>query len=244
MGLAEVPFLLLQSLAYVAPLYAAVHFAYTAAKAAWFWLYVLLGLAVCTATGGGVMNLSPSLPAAVAAAGGLVMLWNVFCGFLIPRQSIRPWWVWAYWANPVTYVIYGTLVTQLGDLTHTPLALTLAGGGVAAGAAAGAGGVRASAGGAPGSAAAAGQGGGHGGGGGGVGAAGTEGGIIRAAGAAGAAAPQATQPQPLVVAAYVQQAFGYEYDMRGWLVLVLAAFIAAGRAASYFGLTRLHFQQR
>eukprot|EP00198_Chlamydomonas_reinhardtii_P007939 XP_001697276.1 predicted protein [Chlamydomonas reinhardtii] len=92
-GLAELPPLLLQSLLYTVPLYAAVHLAFTAAKAAWFWLFVFLGL-----------------------------------------TSIRPWWLWAYWANPVTYVIYGATVTQLGDMRHTPLRLALGGAAGAAGA--------------------------------------------------------------------------------------------------------------
>ncbi|PNW70640.1 hypothetical protein CHLRE_17g728400v5 [Chlamydomonas reinhardtii] len=220
-GLAELPPLLLQSLLYTVPLYAAVHLAFTAAKAAWFWLFVFLGLTVCTAAGGGVMNLSPSLPAAVAAAGALVMLWNVFCGFLIPRRSIRPWWLWAYWANPVTYVIYGATVTQLGDMRHTPLRLALGGAAGAAGAVAGVGGDTGT---------------GAGGVGGGGGAA--------AAAAAEAGSHQLLQPPMMSVAEYVETAFGYHYHMRGWLVLILLAFIALGRAASYYGLTRLNFQHR
>lgn len=31
-------------------------------------------------------------------------------------QNFPIWWRWAYWANPVAYHMYGTLVSQFGDL--------------------------------------------------------------------------------------------------------------------------------
>ena len=25
-------------------------------------------------------------------------------GFLLPRSDIKPWWIWFYWANPLSYI--------------------------------------------------------------------------------------------------------------------------------------------
>lgn len=65
------------------------------------------------------MNLAPVMPTAIAGSSGLIMLWNLFCGFLISRPNMKPWYLWAYYANPPTWTIYGTAVSQLGDLTDT-----------------------------------------------------------------------------------------------------------------------------
>ncbi len=44
-------------------------------------------------------------------------------------QDIYGWWIWSYYFNPATYVLYGTITTQLGDVYDTNVmigALTMA----------------------------------------------------------------------------------------------------------------------
>ena len=43
---------------------------------------------------------------------------------MIYRSEIKDWWVWAYYWNPATYVLYGTITTQLGDVTDEYLQLS------------------------------------------------------------------------------------------------------------------------
>ncbi|EFJ39478.1 hypothetical protein VOLCADRAFT_100922 [Volvox carteri f. nagariensis] len=115
-SMSEMPFVFLESVLYVVIMYCTVQFEFTAAKALWFWLYIWFALLVCTFMGMGFMNLSPNMPAAIASCSGLVLLWNLFCGFLIYRRDIKPWYLWAYYGNPITYIIYGCIITQLGDV--------------------------------------------------------------------------------------------------------------------------------
>ncbi|CAN1807333.1 ABC transporter G family member 40 [Linum perenne] len=45
--------------------------------------------------------------------------WNLFCGFMIPRPSIPIWWRWYYWADPISWTLYGLLASQYGDVKTT-----------------------------------------------------------------------------------------------------------------------------
>jgi hypothetical protein len=33
----------------------------------------------------------------------VLLLVFIFGGFLIPRDDVRPWWIWAYWSSPMMY---------------------------------------------------------------------------------------------------------------------------------------------
>jgi len=46
------------------------------------------------------------------------------------------------------------------------------------------------------------------------------------------------------VAAYVRDQFGFHYDMRGWIVLILVGFILVFRLATIIALKKLTFQKR
>ncbi|KAG2454171.1 hypothetical protein HYH02_001206 [Chlamydomonas schloesseri] len=175
-AIAEMPFLFVQSVLFVVIVYTTVHFEFNSAKAMWFWLYMWLETMFFTFFGIAAMNLAPVMPTAIAGSSGLIMLWNLFCGFLISRPNMKPWYLWAYYANPPTWTIYGTAVTQLGDLTDTFIQL-------------------------PGG-------------------------------------------ETTSVANYIKGAFSYDYDMRGWIVLIMIGFIVACRVAAYYGLIRLNFQKR
>ncbi|GLC46814.1 hypothetical protein PLESTM_001929100 [Pleodorina starrii] len=117
-GLAEFPYLFVQSVVYVIIVYCTTQFEFDSEKALWFWLFIWLNIMCFTYLGMGCMNLTPNMPACIAATSFAVLLWNLFCGFLIYRDDIKPWWIWAYYFNPATYSIYGCIVTQLGDVTH------------------------------------------------------------------------------------------------------------------------------
>ncbi|GIL92366.1 hypothetical protein Vretifemale_19890 [Volvox reticuliferus] len=115
-GLAEMPFVFLESILYVVIMYCTIHFEFTSEKALWFWLYIWFALMICTFMGMGFMSMTPNMPAAIASGSALVLLWNLFCGFLIYRKDIKPWYLWAYYGNPITYIIYGCVTTQMGDV--------------------------------------------------------------------------------------------------------------------------------
>jgi hypothetical protein len=54
------------------------------------------------------------LPAAVFCS-----VWFMFAGFFLPYSAMPAWWSWLYWINPLSYMLYGIIASQLGDVTST-----------------------------------------------------------------------------------------------------------------------------
>ncbi|KAG2484025.1 hypothetical protein HYH03_017115 [Edaphochlamys debaryana] len=173
--LAELPFLICQVILYVGILYPTVHFMFDGPKFGWFLLYVMLDVLAFTYMGMGAMNLSKNMPIAIAGASLLLMLWDLFCGFLIPRPGMKDYYIWAYYCNPLMWIIQGVTVTQLGDLNGSYVM---------------------------------------------------------------------TNTGPLTVPDFLDRYFAYDYSMRGWIVLILIAFMLTFWGATFFGITRLNFQTR
>uniref|UniRef100_A0A6U0YCP6 ABC transporter domain-containing protein n=1 Tax=Polytomella parva TaxID=51329 RepID=A0A6U0YCP6_9CHLO len=115
-GFVEQPYLLAQSIFYVIMIYFQMHFFFTATKFFWFFLYVWFNLLTFTSFGMAFMNVFPAVQLAMAGTAPFMLLWNLYCGFLIYKNQIHPWWIWMYYLSPATYSIYGCVVTQLGDL--------------------------------------------------------------------------------------------------------------------------------
>ncbi|GIL92378.1 hypothetical protein Vretifemale_19894, partial [Volvox reticuliferus] len=61
-GLAEMPFVFLESILYVVIMYCTIHFEFTSEKALWFWLYIWFALMICTFMGMGFMSMTPNMP--------------------------------------------------------------------------------------------------------------------------------------------------------------------------------------
>eukprot|EP00198_Chlamydomonas_reinhardtii_P008553 XP_001697890.1 ABC transporter [Chlamydomonas reinhardtii] len=115
-GLAEMPYLAVQSILYSIIVYFLIQFEFTAVKFFWFLLYFWLNLMAFTFFGVAAMSILPAVPLATAGASFGLLLWNLYCGFLVYKKDIHPWWIGAYYVNPATYTIYGVVATQLGDL--------------------------------------------------------------------------------------------------------------------------------
>jgi hypothetical protein len=45
-------------------------------------------------------------------SGVLLILMVLFCGYIIPKSSIPPGWVWFYWINPIAYVLRSVTVNE------------------------------------------------------------------------------------------------------------------------------------
>eukprot|EP00850_Spirogloea_muscicola_P010335 SM000060S19667 [mRNA] locus=s60:404941:415471:- [translate_table: standard] len=112
----EVPYILIQSTAYSIIVYAMIHFEWTADKFFWFYLYMFLTLILFTFYGMMMVSLTPNPQAAAIVSSFFYGLWNLFSGFLIPEPSIPGWWVWFYYINPLAWVLYGMITSQLGNV--------------------------------------------------------------------------------------------------------------------------------
>jgi ABC-type multidrug transport system permease subunit len=54
----------------------------------------------------------PTNQVAALTGSALITLWNLFCGFLIPKESIPEFWIWMYWLSPTRYVIEALEASQ------------------------------------------------------------------------------------------------------------------------------------
>ncbi|WCJ20352.1 ABC transporter G family member 39 [Euphorbia peplus] len=65
-----------------------------------------------------IVAVTPNHHIAAVVAVAFYALWNVFSGFIIPRSRIPVWWRWYYWICPVSWTLYGMIVSQFGDVNE------------------------------------------------------------------------------------------------------------------------------
>ncbi|XP_028551888.1 ABC transporter G family member 44 isoform X1 [Dendrobium catenatum] len=112
----EQPYILIQSIIYSILVYAMIGFEWTAAKFFWYLFFTYFTLLYFTYYGMLAVSLTPSLNIASIIVAGFYSVWNLFGGFIVPRPAIPIWWRWYYWACPVSWTLYGLLVSQYGDV--------------------------------------------------------------------------------------------------------------------------------
>lgn len=47
---------------------------------------------------------------------GVYGFWKLWAGFIIPYNEFGNVWVWTFWINPLTYVVYGCTMWMYGEL--------------------------------------------------------------------------------------------------------------------------------
>lgn len=87
-----------------------------AAKFFWYFLFTLLTLLFFTYYGMMSVAISPNIQLAAIMSGSVYSIWFVFAGFFIPYAAMPVWWSWFYWLNPLSYMLYGIITSQLGDV--------------------------------------------------------------------------------------------------------------------------------
>ncbi|KAL4434347.1 hypothetical protein ABPG75_000788 [Micractinium tetrahymenae] len=115
LGLAEVPYLLLQVLVMVNMVYWLVHFSHTAWKYFYFLLLYSITLLMYTLCGQFLVAATPNQLMAQLLAASLNQLWTISNGFLIPYPMIPKGWKWLNRISPTTWILYGLGGSQLGD---------------------------------------------------------------------------------------------------------------------------------
>ncbi|CAI7740193.1 unnamed protein product [Closterium sp. NIES-53] len=115
-GAIETPYVVVETLLFCVITYALLELEWTAAK---FWMYcafICLTLLCFASFGMMAVAITPNELLAVVLSGFFVMLWNLMCGFLIPKPEIPVWWSWFYYINPIAWSLYGLITSQLGDI--------------------------------------------------------------------------------------------------------------------------------
>ncbi|CDO97981.1 unnamed protein product [Coffea canephora] len=117
--IAEIPYIFLQTSYYSLIVYAMVGFEWTAAKFFWFYFVTFFSFLYFTYYGMMTVSISPNHQVASIIAAAFYGIFNIFAGFYIPRPKIPKWWIWYYWICPVSWTLYGLILSQYGDVEDT-----------------------------------------------------------------------------------------------------------------------------
>ncbi|XP_042517442.1 pleiotropic drug resistance protein 1-like [Macadamia integrifolia] len=116
--LIEVPHIFIQTVIYGIMVYSMIAFQWTAVKFFWYLFFMYFTLLYYTFYGMMAVAMTPNPHIAAIVSSAFYAQWNLFSGFIIPRPSIPIWWRWYYWACPVSWTLYGLVVSQFGDLQN------------------------------------------------------------------------------------------------------------------------------
>ncbi|MBA0658554.1 hypothetical protein Goklo_010752 [Gossypium klotzschianum] len=114
----EIPYIFVQASVYGVIVYSMIGFEWTAAKFFWYIFFMLFTLLYFTFYGMMAVAVTPNSHIAAIVSSAFYGLWNLFSGFIIPRPSMPVWWRWYYWICPVSWTLYGLLVSQFGDINE------------------------------------------------------------------------------------------------------------------------------
>ncbi|KAK8938646.1 Pleiotropic drug resistance protein 15 [Platanthera zijinensis] len=112
----EIPYVLCQAVYYTLIVYYMMSFQWTALKFLWFFLISFISFLYFTYYGMMSVAVSPSLQVAGICSASIFFLLELFSGFFIPKLELPVWWVWFYWINPLSWTLYGLIVTQYNDV--------------------------------------------------------------------------------------------------------------------------------
>ncbi|RVW28717.1 Pleiotropic drug resistance protein 1 [Vitis vinifera] len=117
-ALVEIPYIFSQAVVYGLIVYAMIGFEWTAAKFFWYLFFMFFTLMYFTFYGMMAVAATPNQNIASIVAAAFYGLWNLFSGFIVPRNRIPVWWRWYYWICPVSWTLYGLVTSQFGDITE------------------------------------------------------------------------------------------------------------------------------
>ncbi|OWM78228.1 hypothetical protein CDL15_Pgr015047 [Punica granatum] len=116
--LIELPYIFVQTLVYGVITYAMIQFEWKLEKFLWYLFFMYFTLLYFTYYGMMAVSMTPDHYIAAIVSSFFYGIWNVFSGFIIPRPRMPIWWRWYFWACPVSWTLYGLVVSQFGDLTN------------------------------------------------------------------------------------------------------------------------------
>ncbi|KAL7099781.1 hypothetical protein ACP275_09G107200 [Erythranthe tilingii] len=114
----EFPYVFAQAVPFGLIVYPMIGFEWTVPKFLWFLFIMYLCLLYFTFYGMMSLSVSPNHHIGSVVGTFFILLWNLFSGFIIPRPSIPVWWRWYYWADPISWTLYGLTASQFGDLEN------------------------------------------------------------------------------------------------------------------------------
>ncbi|PAN43887.1 hypothetical protein PAHAL_9G000300 [Panicum hallii] len=111
----EVIYNIIQGILYTVLIYTMIGYDWKADKFFYFLFFITASFNYFTLFGMMLVACTPSALLANILITFALPLWNLFAGFLIVRPALPIWWRWYYWANPVSWTIYGAVASQFGE---------------------------------------------------------------------------------------------------------------------------------
>jgi hypothetical protein len=114
-GIAEIPYLTIQTIIMSTISYWMVGFSVIAWKFFYFMLMFLTGITAYTFMGQMLAFIMPSLLLGLLFTTLMSQIWTVLNGYIIPYSQIPIYWKWMNRISPPTWILYGLGTSQLGD---------------------------------------------------------------------------------------------------------------------------------
>ncbi|XP_039026087.1 pleiotropic drug resistance protein 1-like isoform X2 [Hibiscus syriacus] len=114
--LIEIPYIFVQAAVYGLIVYTMIAFKWTAAKFFWFLFFMYFTLLYITFYGMMTVAVTPNHHISAIVSSAFYGIWDLFSGFIIPRPIIPKWWRCYYYICPVSWTMYGLVVSQFGDI--------------------------------------------------------------------------------------------------------------------------------
>ncbi|KAJ1685330.1 hypothetical protein LUZ63_016720 [Rhynchospora breviuscula] len=112
----EIPYTLAQAIIYSILTYSMLEFQWTLVKFFWYSFFTFFTLLCFSYYGIMISAVTPNAHVASVSAAGFYCIWNIFAGFVIPQPRLPTWYRWYFWVCPVSWALYGLMVSQFGDV--------------------------------------------------------------------------------------------------------------------------------
>ncbi|CAN4076595.1 unnamed protein product [Withania somnifera] len=112
----ELPYIFIQTIIYGVIVYAMIGFEWTVTKFFWYLFFMYFTLLYFTLYGMMTVAVTPNHSIAAIISSAFYAIWNLFCGFIVPKTRMPVWWRWYYYICPISWTLYGLIASQFGDL--------------------------------------------------------------------------------------------------------------------------------
>uniref|UniRef100_J3KV08 ABC transporter domain-containing protein n=1 Tax=Oryza brachyantha TaxID=4533 RepID=J3KV08_ORYBR len=111
----EIPYVMVQIVLFMSISYPMIGYAWTPTKFFWFIYTMVCTLLYFLYLGMMIVSLTPNIQVASIMASMFYTLQNLMSGFIVPAPQIPRWWIWLYYASPLSWTLNVFFTTQFGD---------------------------------------------------------------------------------------------------------------------------------
>ncbi|WVZ88192.1 hypothetical protein U9M48_034739, partial [Paspalum notatum var. saurae] len=110
----EIPYAFVQILLFMFIAYPMIGYTWAATKFFWFFYAMFCTLLYFLYLGMMMVSLTPNLQVASILTSMFYTIQNLMSGFIVPAPQIPKWWIWLYYASPMSWTINVLFTTQFG----------------------------------------------------------------------------------------------------------------------------------